>query len=199
MRDTENTTWRRFSDQAQRTVDSRSPHGGQEPSVQVNEAQPSDTRESEGGVSALSAAPTRILIIDSDISSSDSLEIMLHASGYLHTRVAYSGHAGLAIAALFRPDVVLLELTLLDMSGYEVARLLRERAQSYDLRLIALTSGHEHAGRELARAAGFERYLLKPVAAGDLSELLQMEAINRPCRRDERAPAVSNGLDESGQ
>ena len=176
MRDTANTTWRRLSDHAQKNVDSRSSRGGQAPPVQVKEAQPLETWENEGGQSALSAAPVRILIVDDDIASSDSLELMLHASGYSQTRVAYSGHAALAIAAVFRPEVVLLELSLLDMSGYEVARLLRERAQSHDLRLIALTSGREHAGRELARVAGFERYLLKPVAAGDLSGLLQMEA-----------------------
>src|SRR5579862_985983 len=119
--------------------------------------------------------PVRILIVDSDISSSDSLELMLHASGYSETRVAYSGHAALAIAAEFEPSVVLLELDLLDMSGYEVARLLREHAQSHDLRLIALTSSREHAGRELARAAGFERYLLKPIDARNLSGLLHLE------------------------
>jgi CheY-like chemotaxis protein len=119
--------------------------------------------------------PVRILIVDSDISSSDSLELMLHASGYSETRVAYSGHAALTIAAEFQPSVVLLELDLLDMSGYEVAQSLRERAQSHDLRLIALTSSREHAGRELARVAGFERYLLKPVAALDLSGLLQVQ------------------------
>lgn len=123
---------------------------------------------------ALSNEPVRILIVDSDISSSNSLELMLHASGYSETRVAYSGHAALAIAAEFQPSVGLLELNLLDMNGYEVARLLREQAQSRDLRLIALTSSREHAGRELAREAGFERYLLKPVAALDLSGLLQM-------------------------
>ena len=117
----------------------------------------------------------RILIVDDDIKSSNSLELMLNASGYSETRVAYSGHAALAIAAEFQPSVVLLELSLLDMSGYEVARLLRERAQSHDLRLIALTSSRELAGRELARVAGFERYLLKPVAALDLTGLLQME------------------------
>jgi CheY-like chemotaxis protein len=124
---------------------------------------------------ALSNEPVRFLIVDSDISSANSLELMLHASGYSETHVAYSGHAALAIAAQFRPSVGLLELNLLDMSGYEVARLLRERAQSRALRLIALTSNREHAGRELARVAGFERYLLKPVAALDLSELLQMQ------------------------
>jgi CheY-like chemotaxis protein len=119
--------------------------------------------------------PMRILIVDSDISSSNSLECMLHASGYSETRVAYSGHAALAIAPEFQPSVVLLELDLLDMSGYEVARLLREHAQGHDLRLIALTSSREHAGREQARVAGFERYLLKPVAALDLSGLLQTQ------------------------
>jgi CheY-like chemotaxis protein len=50
-------------------------------------------------------------------------------------------------------------------------RLLREHGQSHDLRLIALTSSCEHAGRELARVAGFKRFLLKPVL--DLSGLLE--------------------------
>ena len=68
--------------------------------------------------------------------------------------------------------MVLLELGLLDMTGYEVARILRERAQSQDLRLIALTSRREHAGRELSRVAGFERCLLKPVVAIDLAALI---------------------------
>jgi PleD family two-component response regulator len=175
MRDTVNTSWRRLSDKTQKHADSRSPPRGQALPVQVMEAQRLETWENEGGQSALSAVPVRILIVDEDIKSSDSLERMLHASGYLETRVAYSGHAALALAGVFQPDVVLLELSLLDMSGYKVARLLRERAQSHDLRLIALTSGREHAARGLARLAGFERYLLKPIAARDLSGLLPME------------------------
>ena len=146
MRGTVSTSWRRISDLAQKHAASRRTRGGQ-----------------------------RILIVDDDIKSSNSLELMLNASGYSETRVAYSGHAALAIAAEFQPSVVLLELSLLDMSGYEVARLLRERAQSHGLRLIALTSSRELAGRELARVAGFERYLLKPVAALDLAGLFQME------------------------
>ena len=171
MRDTANTTWRRLSDQAQTNVDSHSPRGGQEPPAQVKEVQPLETWENEGGQSALSSRPMRILIVDDDIQSSDSLELMLHGSGYSETRVAYSGHAALAMADAFQPSMVLLELDLPDMSGYEVARILRERAQSHDLRLIALTSSGEHAGRERARVAGFERYLLKPVAAIDLAAL----------------------------
>ena len=102
-------------------------------------------------VTHLNAA--RILIVDNDMRAADALEHMLHASGHSQTRVAYSGHAALAIAADFRPNVVLLDLSLLDMTGYHLAQSLRDRAQSRRVRLIALTSSPEHAGREQARAA----------------------------------------------
>jgi len=170
--DTATTSWRRLSDEPQKRADARSACGGQVPPVKVNEAQQVASWENEGGRSALPTAPLRILIVDDDIESSTSLELMLCASGHSETRVAYSGHAALAIAAAFQPSMVLLELGLLDMSGYEVARILRERVQSHDLQLIALTSSREHAGRELARVAGFERHLLKPVAAIDLATLI---------------------------
>ena len=167
--DTVTSSWRRLSDEAHRHADTR---GGQAPPVKVGESQQVATWENEGGQSALPTEPLRILIVDDDIASSSSLELMLAASGHSETRVAYSGHAALAIAAAFQPSMVFLELGLLDMSGYEVGRILRDRAQSHDLRLIALTSSREHAGRELARVAGFERYLLKPVAAIDLAVLI---------------------------
>jgi PleD family two-component response regulator len=175
MQDTVTTSWRRLSDEPPKHGDFGSTPSAQVPPMHVKETQQLETWEDEGGHSALSTEPLRIMIVDNDMSSSNSLELMLHASGYSETRVAYSGHAALAIAAEFQPSVVLLELNLLDMSGYEVARSLREHAQSHDLRLIALTSSREHPGRELARIAGFERYLLKPVGSLDLSGLLQMQ------------------------
>ena len=165
------TSWRRLGDEPQKHAAARSTDRGQAPPLQVNEAQQVATWENEGGQSALPTEPERILIVDDDIKSSSAVELMLRALGYSQTRVAYSGHAALAVAADLQPSIVLLELGLPDMSGYEVARMLRQRAQRDDLRLIALTSSREHAGRELARAAGFERYLLKPVAAADLAGL----------------------------
>jgi two-component system CheB/CheR fusion protein len=119
-------------------------------------------------------AAARILIVDDDMASADALELMLHASGFAETRVAYSGAAALAIAAEFRPGVVLLDLSILDMTGYRLAESLRDRAQTRQMRLIALTSSPEHAAREQARAAGFERYLVKPIASIDLLKLLTM-------------------------
>lgn len=182
MRDTVTTSWRRLSDRLHKHADPPSTRGGQALSVKAPQL---ESWENEGGQSAHVVAPVRILIVDDDIASTSSLELMLDALGYSETRVAYSGHAALAIAAEFQPSVVLLELCLLDMSGREVARLLRERAQTNELRLIALTPRREHAGPARARAAEFERYLLKPVAALDLSGLLQMEGARDHCSRRE--------------
>jgi CheY-like chemotaxis protein len=129
-------------------------------------------RNSEGA-EPVSSTPLRILIVDDDMGAADSLELMLRASGYSETRVAYSGHAALAIAADFQPGVILLDLSLQDMTGYELAQLLREQAQSHHVRLIALTSSPEHAAREQARVAGFERYLVRPIAPADLADLME--------------------------
>jgi CheY-like chemotaxis protein len=69
--------------------------------------------------------------------------------------------------------VVLLALDLPGMSAYRVAERLRERADGRQLRLIALTADYVHAGRDLAREAGFERFLAKPVSGSALHQLLQ--------------------------
>ena len=167
MHDRETTSWRRRLDTL------RNEPGAPTRRSSAKEAQ-IEAWEDEGGTTALSTNPVRVLIIDNDIASADSLELMLRAAGYAETRVAYSGHAALAIAAGFQPDIALLDLTLFDMSSYRLAQSLREHAQSRRLRLIALTFDPEHAAREEARAAGFERYLVKPFAPGDVSDLLEM-------------------------
>ncbi len=78
----------------------------------------------------------------------------------------------------FRPDVAFLEMNLLDMDSNDLAQRLRERAQIQNLRLIAITSSPEHAGRDAARNAGFERYLLKPIGIAELSTLLDIPPRN---------------------
>jgi len=182
MPDTVTTSWKRRSDESRKHGDSASPRSAQVPPVDVTEAQQLETWEDDGGRPGLCTKPVRILIVDNDISSSGSLATRLHASGYSEIRVAHSGHAALAIAAEFQPSVILLELNLLDMSGFEVARLLRGQVPGDDLRLIALTPSREHAGRELPRPrmGGFERYLLKPVAADELASLFPDAAAEKP-------------------
>lgn len=113
----------------------------------------------------------RILIVDHVVDAADALAALLQSAGHGDARVAYTGATALALALEFVPTVLLLDLDLPDMSGYDVARRLSQHPQLQKLRLIALTSSSEHPGRELAREAGIERYLVKPVGSADLEEL----------------------------
>ena len=173
MRDSVTTSWRRLSDRLRNAGDTAGTPNLPARPAGLKEAQQLEAWEGEGGQSARSTEQLRILIADVDMKASHSLELLLQAAGYSHTRVAYSGHAALAIAEDFQPSVVLVELNLLDMSGYELARLLRAQAPNRDLRLMAMTSSGEYAGRELARVRGFERYLCKPVVGTGLLNVLQ--------------------------
>jgi len=113
----------------------------------------------------------RILIVDDDVNAADALASLLQSTGRGDARVAYTGETALALAVDFVPTVLLVDLELPDMSGYEVARHLSQHPQLQNLRLIALTASSEHPGRELAREAGIERYLIKPVGSQELDEL----------------------------
>ena len=137
------------------------------------EAQERQAWEAEGGRGTdLSPRPRRILIVDCDMSYADSLALALNAAGHAETLVAYSGTAAVALAEEFRPDVAFLEVNLLDMDSNELARSLREHAQLSGIRLIAMTNSSHPDGRDVARSAGFERYLLKPIDVMDVSKLL---------------------------
>jgi CheY-like chemotaxis protein len=120
---------------------------------------------------AAQAAMPRILIVDNDVNAADSLASLLESAGYDDTRVVHTGATALASAVEFVPAVLLVDLDLPDMSGYDLARHLSQHPQLRQLRIIALTTSSEHPGRELAREAGIERYLIKPVGSAALEEL----------------------------
>ena len=119
----------------------------------------------------LSQGAVRILIVDDDVVAAAALASLLQSAGYGDARVAHTGATALAVAVEFVPTILLVDLDLPDMSGYAVARQLSQHPQLRNLRLIALTANSEHPGRELAREAGIERYLIKPVGAAALDEL----------------------------
>lgn len=171
MRDRVTTSWRRRSDPST-YAEGKHVDEPREPPTRTH-AEKLETWEDEGGrTGRVTSEVLRILVVDNDMRSADALELMLHAAGYPETRVAYSAQAALALAVEFRPDVAFLDMNLLDMDSNDLAQLLRERAQLHQVRLVAMTSSRQHVGRDLARNAGFERYLLKPIAAADLSNLL---------------------------
>jgi CheY-like chemotaxis protein len=121
--------------------------------------------------SAASGDMPRILIVDSDLAAANALAALLQSSGHGDARVAESGATAITLAVEFAPTVLLVDLDLPDMSGYDVARQLSQHPQLQNLRLIGLTANSDHPGRELAREAGIERYLVKPVGVAALEKL----------------------------
>jgi two-component system chemotaxis response regulator CheY len=113
-----------------------------------------------------------ILLVD-DACTTGPLVYLLHSLGYWATRSASCGASALNLAQDFSPSIVLISLQLPDMSAYRVAASLRDQAREKPLRLIALTTDYVHTGRDMARQAGFERYLAKPVGAIALRQLLR--------------------------
>lgn len=112
-----------------------------------------------------------ILVVDDNHDAADSTAMLLRFSDH-EVHVAYGGQAAIDTALGVRPDVVLLDVGLPMMDGYEVARRLRAQPETCHARLIAVTGfgGPEDLAR--ARAAGFDAHLVKPVDFGTLDALL---------------------------
>src|SRR5262245_44821880 len=101
----------------------------------------------------LGAMGHRILVVDDNQDAADLLAEYLEALGHT-TRVAYDGSAALRVADELKPDLVLLDIGLPVMDGYEVARRLRERHANSGLRLVALTGYGQDSDKQRAFAAG---------------------------------------------
>jgi signal transduction histidine kinase/ActR/RegA family two-component response regulator len=123
----------------------------------------------------LSAERRRVLIADDNRDAADSLSLLLELSGH-EVRVAHLGQTALSLAQTFRPDVVFLDIGMPDLSGYEVARALRQEAWATSLQLIALTGWGQEEDRRRALEAGFDHHLTKPVNP----DLLQRLIASRP-------------------
>ncbi|MBC8027495.1 MAG: response regulator [Steroidobacteraceae bacterium] len=129
-----------------------------------------DQRGRDGQSLAPSATP--ILIIDGDRNVGVSLAFMLGVSGYDDVRYVRSAARAIAVAEKYRPAIVFLEIELAGGEGYELASQLRRNAKQRAIRLIALTTDSEHASRDQARNAGFDRFLVKPATQDELDKCL---------------------------
>ena len=115
--------------------------------------------------------PLRILVVEDDPESLQMMGALLGLWGY-ETRLVPAGPAALDAVEEEMPDIVLLDLGLPGMDGFEVARRLRGRPGGGDVFIAAVTAyrGEEH--QRQAREAGFDRYLMKPVDIDTLRQLL---------------------------
>jgi CheY-like chemotaxis protein len=113
----------------------------------------------------------RILIVDDNHDAADSLGALLALEGHC-VEMAYSAADALRRAAPFRAQVVLLDIGLPQMDGYEVARRLRRTPELCDTRVIAVTGYGQRRDRERAAAAGFDQHLVKPVSPASVARAL---------------------------
>jgi signal transduction histidine kinase len=127
-------------------------------------------RRSEWGVRRL-APPRRVLVVDDNVDAAESLATLLRVERH-EVYTAHDGPTALATAEAFRPEVVLLDIGLPQMDGYEVARRLRARAGFEKALLVALTGYGQEEDRRRAAEAGFDAYLVKPADPLALHELL---------------------------
>jgi CheY-like chemotaxis protein len=118
----------------------------------------------------VAAGTGRILIVDDNTDAAATLEMLLGALGYT-TRVANTGMEALDQAAEFEPDVVLLDIGLPGIDGYEVARRLRSLIKR-PLKIVAVTGWGQEEDRQRSREAGIDVHLLKPIDAADLQNAL---------------------------
>jgi CheY-like chemotaxis protein/two-component sensor histidine kinase len=125
--------------------------------------------ERRGAPAALAAR--RVLVVDDNVDAAETLDLLLRSLGH-ETRVAFEGPEALKIAAEFRPDVVLLDIGMPGMDGYEVARHLRPLKRERAFRVVAVTGWGNAADREKSREAGFDLHLVKPVSEEELSRAL---------------------------
>jgi DNA-binding response OmpR family regulator len=114
----------------------------------------------------------RVLIVEDEQDTAESLEILLRYDGF-EIEVTSTGSQALAAAQAHAPDVVLLDIGLPRMNGYELARRLREQAGAQVPRLIAITGYGQAADRLRSREAGIDLHLVKPVDPRWLGELLR--------------------------
>jgi CheY-like chemotaxis protein len=128
---------------------------------------------------ARATLPARILVVDDLAASAETLMTLLEMEGF-EVRIASEGMAALKIAEDFRPDVVLLDIGLPGMNGFEVAHRLRTQPESREALLIALTGYGEAESRSRSAEAGFDFHMVKPA---DVNLLLSMLANPQQARK----------------
>ncbi len=117
----------------------------------------------------------KILIVDDNVDAADTLALLLELEGH-ETQAVYLSTEAIERATWFKPDVVLLDIGLPVMNGYELAQKFRSTAELAGVRLVALTGYGKSEDQQRAKAAGFDDHLVKPVDAATLNAALAQAA-----------------------
>ena len=119
----------------------------------------------------------RILVVDDNVDSAESLAMLLKITGH-EVRMANDGLAAVEAAAEFLPEVILLDIGLPRLNGYEAARQIRQQSWGKSMTLIALTGWGQEEDRQRSKEAGFDSHMVKPV---DHAELMgRLDKLDEP-------------------
>ncbi len=113
----------------------------------------------------------RVLVVDDNIDCALSLAMLLEDAAH-DVRTAHDGPAALEAALAFRPDVVLLDIGLPALDGFEVAKAIRKDPAFADMVLVAVTGYGGDTDRERSRDAGFNHHLIKPTDFTEVEQIL---------------------------
>jgi PAS domain S-box-containing protein len=121
----------------------------------------------------------RLLLVDDSVDAATLLAMVLEADGY-DVRVAHEGKQALEVAAQFEPEIVLLDLGLPGMDGFQLAREMRKLAHTANALLVAVTGYGQAADRLRSQEAGFDHHLVKPVSADEIQRVIASRFPNTP-------------------
>ena len=124
-----------------------------------------------GDEKAAAPLPLKILVVDDNRDGANSLSEMLQLMGN-DTRTGYDGEQAVAMAAAYRPDVMLLDIGMPRLNGYEACRTIRQQAWGKSVVMIAVTGWGQDEDRSRTREAGFDRHMVKPLDPQELMKIL---------------------------
>lgn len=116
-------------------------------------------------------APRRILVVDDNVDAANSLALLLRMSGN-QVETAYGGLQAVEVAERFRPEVVLLDIGMPELDGYDTCRRIREQPWGERMLLVAQTGWSQAEDQRRTREAGFDGHLVKPIDHAALLEWL---------------------------
>jgi signal transduction histidine kinase/ActR/RegA family two-component response regulator len=136
---------------------------------------------------SMASRPLRVLIVEDNPDAATMLEMAVSHLGHT-TRVAHDGGTAVTLASQFAPDLILLDIGLPVMSGYAVAKTLREQPEFAHVHVAAVTGWGQDEDRRRAREAGCDSHFTKPLAPSALEELLAMVAEQNGARDAKATP-----------
>jgi two-component system CheB/CheR fusion protein len=150
---------------------------------------PQSPEDSLAPAASAGASPRRILVVDDNVDSAQSLAVLLELSGH-NVWMVHDGAGAVEAARQFQPDLILLDIGMPGMNGYDACRTIREHEEAKRPVIIALTGWGMEEDRRQSSAAGFDGHLVKPV---EPAVLLALAAKGYPDQVAGQVAAAADG------